>query len=253
MVPTFEHLLEEDSVYIISNFEVVGDTGSIRLTNHSSKINFEEATTVQNCTEYKCPADGFEFAAFKDVLDRKIDINIAFDIIGQVISNKPLWVLKTFDGVTTQILECELQNLSGEKVQCALWNDHATKLQQFISINKDTDAPVIIVIQLAKFGIWNRQPQVSNCMFGSRLYINDDIAYITSFLNSLHANHEDEKTSQDVHLSSHTIYTQPEDYFKKFPLKNIDELIAIKKATRCVIVATIIKVQDDQGWNYLAC
>lgn len=48
------------------------------MTKHASKINFEEDTNVRNCTDYSCPTDGFEFTAFKHVLHRKIDTNVAF-------------------------------------------------------------------------------------------------------------------------------------------------------------------------------
>ncbi|CAI9284920.1 unnamed protein product [Lactuca saligna] len=61
------------------------------------------------------------------------------------------------------------------------------KLTTYISQHNNDTAPVIILLCLAKLKIWGGQPQVGNCLFGSRLHINDDMPQILEFKSNLNA------------------------------------------------------------------
>ncbi|CAH1429009.1 unnamed protein product [Lactuca virosa] len=54
------------------------------------------------------------------------------------------------------------------------------------------------------------QPQVGNCLFGSRLHINDDMHHISEF--------------NKAYLNTDTVVAKAEDYYLRFPIKNIDDI-----------------------------
>nr|XP_043639177.1 uncharacterized protein LOC122610248 [Erigeron canadensis] len=51
-------------------------------------------------------------------------------------------------------------------------------------------------------------------------------------------------------LSATTVYSNPGDYWQRFEVKSIDD---IKEATGCIVVATVIRIQVENGWYYHAC
>nr|XP_043634097.1 uncharacterized protein LOC122605253 [Erigeron canadensis]XP_043634098.1 uncharacterized protein LOC122605253 [Erigeron canadensis] len=89
-------------------------------------------------------------------------------------------------------------------------------------------------------------------MFGSRLWINDDLPAISEFKDRLLAVNAEVNANNRV-LSSNMVYSNPRDYWMKWEVKTIDEIADINTVTGCVVVGTIISIQAENGWYYLAC
>nr|KAJ0228303.1 hypothetical protein LSAT_V11C100044880 [Lactuca sativa] len=66
-------------------------------------------------------------------------------------------------------------------MQVALLDGFALKLNSYISEHQNENAFVIILLRMAKLKTWGGQPQVGNCLSGSRLHINDDMHHIPEF------------------------------------------------------------------------
>ncbi|CAH1452840.1 unnamed protein product [Lactuca virosa] len=128
-------------------------------------------------------------------------------------------------GREKRLMNLVAQDLSGTKIAVALWDSFALKLNTYISQHHNETAPVIILLRLAKLKIWGGQPQVGNCLFGSRLHINDDMPHILEFKSNLNAlDMNVESSSRSSQLNSDTVVANPEDYYLRFQIKNIDEI-----------------------------
>nr|XP_043619613.1 uncharacterized protein LOC122591407 [Erigeron canadensis] len=253
LIKDFEHLLEEGGFRLISNFEVKPNKSSFVLAKHPCKLNFLKETSVSDATAFESVGELFEFCSFELINKGNVDANASFDIIGQVIENKPLRVMGT-GNLTRHILECQLRDDKGTIVSCALWDNYAKQFLEYVSTNKNSDDPVIILLQLARFNIWKKKPQVSNCMYGAKLYINENMRPILEFKESLKGKRFGmDSSKQYPKLLSKVILIKPQDSYLKFPLKGIVELLRITEPTTCVVVGKITSIITDQGWNYLAC
>lgn len=94
-------------------------------------------------------------------------------------------------------------------------------------------------------------PWVSNCLFGSKLYINDDIPEIKNFIASLSAN-EKESTSSDivVQLSSNTYISNPADSYTRVPLMRFWNLISQFLLVYLLPKSNVSNVKTDGGiWH----
>ncbi|GJS13396.1 replication protein A 70 kDa DNA-binding subunit D [Tanacetum coccineum] len=119
-----EQPLKEGAQLIISGFNCVQNTASLKLTEHEAKIYFTKNTSVTQSDDFKSLNDGFEFVSFESIINNRINKAKAFDVVGQIVSNQKLKQV-TVDERPTSLIEYELQNTSGQKIRCVLWGDDA--------------------------------------------------------------------------------------------------------------------------------
>ncbi|PWA64433.1 replication protein A 70 kDa DNA-binding subunit C [Artemisia annua] len=139
---TSEKPLKEGAKLIISDFNCVPNQASIRLTEHGAKIYFRKDTCVTVTDDFETESDGFEFASFESIISNRISKDTAFDVVGQIVSNKKLKEV-TVDQKPTSLIEYELQNTSGQKIRCILWEDDADALQDYIDKNIARTDPIL--------------------------------------------------------------------------------------------------------------
>ncbi|XP_023745749.2 uncharacterized protein LOC111893894 [Lactuca sativa] len=156
------------------------------LVPHKHKINFYKTTKVRVSNDFVDTVDPYHFISFLDLVARNFDTRVAFDFLGEVMSTDPMRVIVEY-GREKRLMNLIAHNLSGTRIAVALWGNFAMKLNTYISQHNNDIAPVIILLRLAKLKIWGGQPQVGNCLFGSRLHINDDMAQILEFKSNLNA------------------------------------------------------------------
>ncbi|CAH1420694.1 unnamed protein product [Lactuca virosa] len=181
---------------------------------------------------------------------KNFDTRVAF---GEVVSTDPMRVIVEY-GREKRLMNLVAQDLSGTRIAVALWGSFAMKLNTYISQHNNDTAPVIILLRLAKLKIWGGQPQVGNCLFGSRLHINDDMPQILEFKSNLNALDTNvESSSRTSQLNSDTVVANPEDYYLRFQIKNIDEIPDFNEEVGLTIIATIIGFDMDDGWYSFYC
>ncbi|CAH1446828.1 unnamed protein product [Lactuca virosa] len=253
LIPVFESLFDEGAVREISNFAMASNEDEYMLVPHKHKINFYKTTKVRVSTDFVDTVDPYHFISFPDLLARNFDTRVAFDFLGEVVSTDPMRVIVEY-GKEKRLMNLVAQDLSGTKIAVALWNSFALKLNTYISQHDNDTAPVIILLCLAKLKIWGGQPQVGNCLFGSRLHINDDMPQILEFKSNLNALDTNvESSSRTSQLNSDTVVANPEDYYLRFQIKNIDEIPDFNEEVGLTIIATIIGFDMDDGWYSFYC
>ena len=81
LIHTFERLLAEGSVVVLSKFGVAENNGSYRIINHPCKLNFYRTTTVKKSEVFDGPVYGFDFVKFDDINNRNVGDEFA---VGQL-------------------------------------------------------------------------------------------------------------------------------------------------------------------------
>ncbi|KAJ9536565.1 hypothetical protein OSB04_un000264 [Centaurea solstitialis] len=86
LIYTFERLLREGSIVVLSKFGIAENCGSYRIINHPCKLNFYHTTIVKKSEVFDGPIYGFGFVKFDDINNRNVDDEFAVDVIGSVVS-----------------------------------------------------------------------------------------------------------------------------------------------------------------------
>lgn len=251
LIKDFEHKLKEGEAYIISNFGVGSNGGDYRVVDHKAKINFYKFTSVRAAKNFEQFGLYFRFVDFQDVAQRRPDTTITFDVIGRLISSDDM---RVFQASGKCVVNIRLQDLSGVIINCSLWGEHAKKMHTFVKEKGCSDGPVVVLLQLAKFLIYNDAPQVSNSVYGSRLFINGEMPEIKQFMESMN-NIGADANSVDVvvQLSSNTVVSNEADYYNNFEFKHFDELLEISEPIGCVVVGKVLRIDHQPGWYYHKC
>ncbi|KAL7616288.1 hypothetical protein Lser_V15G01849 [Lactuca serriola] len=182
------------------------------------------------------------------------DFNGPGDFIGQVVSNEPMRVIKK-NARETRLMSIVAQDLM--KMQVSLWDGFALKLNSHIFELQNENAPVIILLRMTNLNICGGQPQVGNCLFGSRLHINDDMHHISEFKKAIaDIDLNVESSINTTQVNTKTVVAKPEDYYLPFQIKNIDDIPDYNEegwysfyCRDCSKkeVGVVIRVQDETG------
>nr|XP_043619863.1 uncharacterized protein LOC122591677 [Erigeron canadensis] len=134
----------------------------------------------------------------------------------------------------------ELQDLSGQIIKCTLWGKYAEQWNKFICNNKSTEM-VIAILQHAKLKRFNRELTVQNDMYGTRLFLNEDIQEANDLRRGLILRDGVGAASQTI-LESQTVYP----FHKEFVVNTVKKMwMRLGNVMRMI--------EEDVGWFYVAC
>nr|GEV25532.1 hypothetical protein [Tanacetum cinerariifolium] len=178
------------------------------------------------------------------------------DVIGQVIESPEL---DNYGGNGKQGKKkpLKLMDLEGTKLNCMLWGDYADQFTEALNLCDDVGL-LIVVIQLGKMKKWDGVMQVQNAFFSTKLFmhngnesiLNNDSKEIVDFRQGPDAEQSANTASK---ISTASKFSTLEEFLTKYKFRNIDELIDLPKSEVSVIVATVILIQEEEGWWYLGC
>nr|KAJ0187834.1 hypothetical protein LSAT_V11C900477050 [Lactuca sativa] len=151
-------------------------------------------------------------------------------------------------------------------------------LISYIFEHQNENASVIIFLRMAKLKTWGDvyahyinilfiirnnlllqllfigQPQVNNCLFGSRLHINDYMHHISEFKKVIvDIDFNVESSINTTQLNTETVVAKPENYYLRFQIKNIDDIPDYNEEIGLSIIATIIGFDLEEGWYSFYC
>nr|XP_043639301.1 uncharacterized protein LOC122610372 [Erigeron canadensis] len=92
LISDFKNVMEEGTVRVISDFAVGSNSRSYMLVNHPFKLNFYKTTKVKVSDDFAEIINPYVFPSFGDLLMRNLDMRVAFDIVGLVVSIDPMHV-----------------------------------------------------------------------------------------------------------------------------------------------------------------
>ncbi|PWA72601.1 nucleic acid-binding, OB-fold protein [Artemisia annua] len=71
LLPSFEMLLQEGSIIILSKFGIAENNGKHPVIKHQYKLNFYRNTIVKKSLDFQGPVFGFLFVSFDDILNNE--------------------------------------------------------------------------------------------------------------------------------------------------------------------------------------
>nr|GEY77141.1 hypothetical protein [Tanacetum cinerariifolium] len=89
---------------------------------------------------------------------------------------------------------------------------------------------------------------------GNKAIYEDEYKEVEEFRQRLFANQPSEQSKNTATKISTASKNSTKDTFvNKHPIRNIAELLDVEQGVQCVIVGTVIAIQEDEGWWYLGC
>ncbi|XP_071686843.1 uncharacterized protein [Rutidosis leptorrhynchoides] len=229
LIPFYEHTFQEGRFFNLANFGVVECDDKVMLVNHKWKILMYRTSSVVTCPSFELQHDGYQTVPFGHITEWKINTTQVFDVVGRLVEMDPLRV-KREKGVDTKSIEFLLMNASGTRIKCALWAHHATKLYDYVSGHNNTDLPIYVLIHNCKVRSWQGCPQVSNQLWGSRVYLNEDVPPIITI-----------KAQFDLHLEGDNNSVTPVTELK------------VATVTNCIVRGRVQKIIAEEGWFTYTC
>lgn len=127
-------------------------------------------------------------------------------------------------------------------VSVTLWGQFCEQIQDWLEKNKDV--PVIIAVQWARIKEFNGARQVTNSMYATRLIMNAETPLFQNFVAAL---------NPEELLSPSATASNGDLSFAGVPYVSVNELYDAEDNTIFCIVATVLKVDTDNGWFYPSC
>ncbi|XP_071718944.1 uncharacterized protein [Rutidosis leptorrhynchoides] len=253
-IHVFKNILREDSFIELSNFGVVRCDGKVMLLPHEWKMLIYRTTTVVPCAPFEPATDGFNPVPFQQIIEWKLNASHLFDIVGRLVEMEPLRV-KREKAVDTKSIEFVLSDNSGLCINCALWAQHATKLFEYASAHKNDEAPIVVMIHNCKVRDWQGFPQVSNQLWGCRLFVNEDVTRIRTYKAEFDIASENSTNCVKplAHIQIATVVQTAVAMFSKHEPKTIIEVINSKQVMSCIVRGRVQKINDDEGWFINIC
>ncbi|GJV77693.1 ATP-dependent DNA helicase PIF1 [Tanacetum coccineum] len=214
------------------------------------QVKFYSNTFLMKSLDFQGPVFGFHFVSFDDILNNEAGFDFSVDVIGHVVECGDINVFSR-NGKESKQISLQLENVDGKKISCTLWDNHAQDFATFVSTGI-TEGFVIIIIQFGKVRLWNGNPTVQNALFGTRLFLNEDIEEINEFKRSLIVKKGVSTHSQmTTHLSSQTVYTLRDEFLTKYPRKYVDDIPDVTEKMVCVLLGTIKDIKKSIGGTTL--
>ncbi|XP_071687459.1 uncharacterized protein [Rutidosis leptorrhynchoides] len=143
----YEPTFVEGKYLELSNFGVVDSDDKVKLIPNALKISIFRSTTITVCPLFDIATEGFSPVHFQELLEWRFSKDAVF--------------------VVLQL--------------GALWAHHATRVFEYVSARKNDIDSIVLLMHNCKLREWQGVPQVSNQLWGCRVYINDDIPAINRF------------------------------------------------------------------------
>ncbi|KAL7618352.1 hypothetical protein Lser_V15G01122 [Lactuca serriola] len=86
----FRDLLKEGESYIILKPNMAAVKNGFSVTGHKQTLTLDWKSIVKKCDDFSGPVNGFVFADFNSIIEQKCPRDSFFDIIGQIVSFRPL-------------------------------------------------------------------------------------------------------------------------------------------------------------------
>ncbi|KAL3616591.1 hypothetical protein CASFOL_039981 [Castilleja foliolosa] len=141
----YQNRFIEGRVYGVRSYYIENNTGRFRTTLAQFKLVFHAKTLlIEFPEEHFFPNYMFDFRDYATLVDvNKVDETLLFDVIGKVneIHNPQE---RGFSGKRVRLIEIVLEDLSGRKINCTLWDTFVDQILAFES-NLTAEIPVLIL------------------------------------------------------------------------------------------------------------
>lgn len=251
----YDKVLLENTTYTLTNFQVQNNDLAFKASEHKHKLKWTGGTDVVDVGRHDIPKPTIKFKPFAEIVSGKWRADLLVHAIGMV-HDMGYCQLNEGTGKKLQV-NFGLKDLSDISINCTLWEEYAAKFIQFNKDRKD-GGPVIVMLNYCKIKEEGRFPlSVSNTYSFTKLFINENIAEINAFRESLPKEEQLLSSSSQLLCSQSYSITQvatEDDLLSKSMILPLSQVIQLDQITYAVTIATIEKVNSTKnGWYYFAC
>ncbi|GKC56720.1 replication protein A 70 kDa DNA-binding subunit B [Tanacetum coccineum] len=214
----FEPLFEEGKCLSIANFAIAENSSRLPLLPHKYKISFYKGTTITRIDPIDDNVHEIILEPFKRLLDEACVYHEheAVDVIGSVVA-------------------------IGDVVP--LQSSASRKIRRTVVIEDDE--------LLRKVKYWNGAPAIHNVMFGTKMFINQDVPEMLSLVKEL-PEYDELQFRIEVFTPGKHVVTIAE-FFHRAIKKMVSAIRECKQKSHCIVYAKIHKIHKESGWAYTAC
>ncbi|KAL4392102.1 hypothetical protein AHAS_Ahas03G0311500 [Arachis hypogaea] len=174
-------VLDQGSVYIMTNFSIVPNIGSNRVTQHRFKLLFQEETTITPGVPFSALNDGFSFCPISEILEKRGDSDYLIDFVGVITGVHPDKEIN-YCGKMIKVVILELY-ADGKKIQCNVFGKSCECLE--FSMLTKFQRPPIIILQSFKIKVYGDRVSLQNVLNISNILINPDLQETVHFLERM--------------------------------------------------------------------
>ncbi|XP_048496225.1 uncharacterized protein LOC125495521 [Beta vulgaris subsp. vulgaris] len=241
LIVAFWPKIEEGGFRHISNFLLRDNAGYELTTQHKFTISMNYGSSIVDCNALDIPQYGFEFVPFGDILAKKGSDVYLIDIIGQVTAYGEL--TKT---TKSRCMTIELMDTTNDNLTCVLWGTYADEMINYINA-EGANGAIVVILQFAKRIMYKGGVRVQNSRYASRLFINTQLSEIISFKDSMCCK------TQQISGQLTQLTNESDDFLKQEYVKDIFDIMNMKKSCVCVCLATIEDIDVGYSWYYDGC
>ncbi|XP_071738395.1 uncharacterized protein [Rutidosis leptorrhynchoides] len=251
----FGSTFKEGNYYEVGSFRVGKDNDDVPLLDHQFKIHLLRGSRVRTTQAFDIQKDVFRVVNYADINQSLLKEDEIFDVVGKLVELKELRVTRS-KGIETKCIEFQLQDLSGENIKCALWGQHASHLHEFVSALDDTfKNNVVMLIHNCRLKVWDDAPQVSNMLWGCRVYLNEAVAPVEQYKSLMVDTQMDPGVNQltPTAINAGMKITTNVDRFTAPTPYLIEDALAISKPTTFVMLGRVLEIVKTEGWFGYKC
>ncbi|PWA75791.1 replication protein A 70 kDa DNA-binding subunit B [Artemisia annua] len=223
----FQAILDEGSCYKVGSFGVGENGGKFPLLSHRYKIGFYKNTSVTRVAPFDQNTRGFRFEPFQNFTRRHFTETDIVDVIGTIISISEPIPYESYGAQKTRRI-VTLEDVDGVTLDCCFFDGWVDR--------------------------FNSKPSVSNWVFATKLYLNDNIPEINSFRKMYQEmdGYVEKNIVLNMFSPSKNEITADE-FFENAVRKTVGSIRESEYQFECIVYAKIHKVHREHGWWYLAC
>ncbi|CAI9089892.1 OLC1v1024543C1 [Oldenlandia corymbosa var. corymbosa] len=177
------------------------------------------------------------------------------DIIGEVVVVSDL-ITGDRNGKPSRRLTLEMQDCEEVKITVTLWDDYAPNVMDYFAGHPG--GCVVMIIQFARIRPWRGTNTVTNSLFSTRLFIDSEIDEIMEYKSRIVNAYGTDDPIRAVpirvvsYLSTPSSISEPNDFLTLNPKKRIDDLQEVDESCVAAVVASIVSIESEYGWFYIA-
>ncbi|PWA66273.1 phospholipase-like protein [Artemisia annua] len=146
-----------------------------------------------------------------------------------------------------------IEDTEGARIKCTFWDNWAHMFTQYAT-NKESAGTVSFVLQLAKVKYFNNDPAVHNSLFGSRIFINNDVPALLSFKERYTSKDGYDDSQHKIELfTPEKVNITPEVFFSNTVACKVGGIRDVAPGSEVVVYAKIHRIHKEHGWCYDAC
>ncbi|KAH1221303.1 hypothetical protein GmHk_12G034756 [Glycine max] len=217
------------SSYLIQNLRIVDNQSEYRVSPVPLLVYFLKTSFVKEIQHPEIPSNIYLITPFADIISGVAPCHTLQDIVGVVADLIDVKIVNPPHRMTVR-----LRDNSNCEILMAIWEDYAIQLHDAIDKNLLLQEPLVVMLTLGKIkDATDKYPlSVQNVKFGSRLFVNTDIAEIQQF-----------------HQSPNLV----EKFLHNVQVVSIGEINSLRQDCYCLTIGTVDEIIIDAPWSYDSC